>query len=127
MLCSLEDTSAASYLWFHTFVADHPPLQEGEAFLAGLLKAQVKYSAEMHACTQLGADMTAADRIAPGDIANRILAQRAAMAQAIATPDGPLARFVAVSNVNVLRAHVQKSTYVSGDWRVGGEHPRGHA
>ena len=112
VLAALEETSVATAQWFNNFVSQHPPLQEGETFLTGLLRAQLQHSAEVLSGCE---DTTALDRVSPADLASRIMAQRSAMAVAISSQDAPLTRFVAVQNVNVLRSHVQRSTYVSGN------------
>jgi hypothetical protein len=111
ILATLEETSVATAHWFNNWVANHPPLQEGEGFLTGLLRAQSQHSAEVLSGSE---ESMALDRLSPADLASRIMEQRSAMAVAISTRDGPLTRFVAVQNVNVLRSHVQRSTYVSG-------------
>lgn len=112
LLSILEDTSVVTAMWFNNFVAQHPPLQEGENFILGLLRAQAVYAAEV---LSSGGDSETADRVSPSELASRIMAQRSAMAIAISTADGPLARYVAVSNLSALRNHMQKSCYISGN------------
>ena len=112
VLATLEETSVATAMWFNGYVSEHPPLKEGDNFLTGLLRAQLQHSAEVLSGSE---ESTALDRVSPADLASRIMAQRSAMAAAISTQDGPLTRFVAVQNVTVLRSHVQRMTYVSGN------------
>ncbi len=104
VLSSLEDTNLVTLQWFHNFVADHPPLKDGDVFLTDLLAAQPGHVSDA---------LPEAERISPAELAQRVLAQRKAMAHAIA--DGtPFAKFIDGANVEVLRTHLQRSTYVSG-------------
>lgn len=129
MLIELSDTDEVAALWLNNFIADasNKPIA-GDAFIGELLAARPAVMEEP-GCTLGPAE--AAREVSPPQMAQRLLTARKAMAariakrnfathveganmQARACATAPVRVTRADVATQVLRAHLTRSTYVSG-------------
>jgi hypothetical protein len=102
VLAQLGDTDIFVQQWFNHFLADNPPLQ-GDVFVRALFKERAVYAKDKVTGTE--------HFVSPAQLAHRVLAMRELMARTV-TAGFP--EFVTRTNVEVLRQHLESSSYTSG-------------
>jgi hypothetical protein len=102
VLAQLGDTDIFVQQWFNHFLADNPPLQ-GDAFVRALFKERAVYAKDRVTGTE--------HFVSPAQLAHRVLAMRELMARTV-TQGFP--EYVTRTNIEVLRAHLESSSYTSG-------------
>jgi hypothetical protein len=109
LLLDLSDTDELAALWLNNFIADATAKPHtGDAFVAELLAQRTALLAEP-GCPA-GPLAPPLRELSPPELARRLLAVRKDMAARTAS----LPAFVEGANMGVLRAHLTRSTYVSG-------------
>ena len=102
VLAQLGDTDIFVQQWFNHFLADNPPLA-GDPFIRALFKQRAVYAKDAVTGTE--------HFVSPAQLAHRVLAMRELMARTV-TQGFP--EFVTRTNVDVLRQHLEASSYTSG-------------
>lgn len=102
LLTQLQELDVIQAHWFNQYCADNPPTT-GNAFLAALF--QEKGVTVVEATTQTS------HAIDPQNLAHRVLQIRMDMA---ARATSALPTYTELENTGVLRAHLERSTFVSG-------------
>ncbi len=102
VLAQLGDTDLFVQKWFNDFLSENPPLK-GDPFIQALFKERAVYMKD---------SVTGMEHfVSPAQLAHRILAMRELMARTV-TAGFP--EMVTRTNVDVLRQHLESSSYTSG-------------
>lgn len=113
LLIQLQELDICVASWMNNFCSENPPLEA--EFLSNLLSAKGTVIEDPTTQTTHTVD--------PQNLAHRVLQIRSAMAASLATG---FPRFVEVENTQVLRSHLERSTYLSGGHATTHKERRGY-